>query len=477
MRYYFSQFKLILFLLCISTHIWAQPVEYDIELGKHYSQAVESQMGVYNDAKLTAFIASIGEKLVKELGDQPFEYSFKVADTDVTNAFALPGGFTYVTRGLLALVNNDSELAGVMAHEIIHVDKRHSVHQMHRSGILPGLLRLPGQIVGAFSPTIGSLLLAPVDITAAAFSANYSRSHEKEADKEGVVLAAKAGYDPNGLTTLLGNLAAEAELLTGEAEKAKLLDDHPVTDKRLKYLSKEIGKIEDVNVVVSTHSVLDLINGMTYGQNPEQGVIIDNKFMHADMDLFMQFPTDWQTANTPVFVGAVQEEGKAIVVLAVTDDVHSPKEYCDTLVSKIPAEYASMITENKAIELNGFSGHSIMLVDKSSTDAVYLHVVWLNVGANVFQLSVYGLDGHREALESSLNSFRRLSQDEKNGIQIQRIEIIEAQSGESLKEISKRTRNVLDIKTTAVINGVKEGSKFEKGQKVKVVKESPYVTN
>ncbi len=476
MKYYQRPFSAAI-ILVYSIGMMAQPVEYDKELGRQYSAAVESQMGVYHDADLTAFVVSVGEKLVNELGQQPFDYSFKVADTEVTNAFALPGGYTYVTRGLLALVNDESELAGVMAHEIIHVDKRHSVQQMNRSGFLPGLLRLPGQIVGAFSPALGSLLIAPVDITAAAFSANYSRSHEKEADKEGVVLAAKAGYDPNGLTALLERLSTEAELLTGESEKSKLLDDHPITDKRLKYLGKEISKIEDVNIDARSNSVLSLLDGLIYGQNPEQGVIVDNKFMHADMRLFMQYPADWETANTPVMVGGVQEEGEAIVALGVTNNAHSPKEYCDTIISKIPEEYASLITENKPVELNGFSGHSMILIDKSGAAPVYMHIIWLYVGGNVFQLSAYGLDAHQAALESSLTSFRHLTSDERAGIKIQRIKFTEARSGETLQEISDRTGNVLDIKMTAVMNGVDPGTKLKEGQKVKVVKESPYVTN
>ena len=98
MHHICRQFKTLIFLL-VSSSIWAQPIEYDKELGKQYSVAVESQMGVYENAILTGFVNSIGEKLVKELGKQPFDYSFKIADTEITNAFALPGGYTYVTRG------------------------------------------------------------------------------------------------------------------------------------------------------------------------------------------------------------------------------------------------------------------------------------------------------------------------------------------------------------------------------------------
>ncbi len=460
----------------MSAGVEAQPIEYDIELGKHYSAAVESQMGVYNDAGLTSLVSSIGNKLVQALGKQPFDYSFKVADTDITNAFALPGGFTYITRGLLALVNDESELAGVMAHEIIHVDRRHSIQQMHRGGFLPGLLRLPGQIVGAFSPAIGSILLAPVDSTAAACDANYSRSHEKEADKDGVVLAAKASYDPNGLTKLLENLAIEAELLSGEPEKAKLLDDHPITPKRLKYLNKKISKIDDVNTTVGNQSILDLLDGMTYGQNPAQGVIVNNKFMHPDMRLFMQFPADWQTANTPVMVGAIEADSEAMVTLVATDNAHTPQGYCDTIVSRIPEENTSMIKENKPIVLNGFSGHSLILIDDSGTNHAFMHVVWLYVGSNVFQLSAYGLDEHKETLESSLFSLRSLTEEERTSIQIRKIRITKARSGESLKELSERVGNVLDLKMTAVINATDLASKFKAGQKIKVVLQSAYVT-
>lgn len=462
-------------MLCTVT-IWAQPVEYDIELGEQYSSAVESQMGVYDNSRLTAFVTSVGERLVKELGEQPFDYSFKLADTEVTNAFALPGGFTYVTRGLLALVNDESELAGVMAHEIIHVDKRHSVRQMSKSGILPGLLRLPGQIVGAFSPAIGSLLLAPVDITAAAFKANYSRSHEKEADKEGVVLSADAGYDPNGLTRILENLALEVQIESGKEGKSNLLDDHPITPKRLKYLKKEISKLESTQNASGGQNVLELLDGMIYGQNPQQGVIVDNKFMHPDMQLFMQYPDKWETTNTPAMVGAVQLDGEAMIILAATDNTQTPKAYSDTIVSSIPPEYASLIKENKAIELNGFSGRSLLLEDKSSSTLVFMHIVWLSVGTNVFQLSALGIDKYRDALETSLNSFRPLSTDERSAVMVKQIRIVEAQPGESLKALSDRTQNVLQLDRLAVMNALGIESKLEEGTRVKIVRQQPYIT-
>jgi predicted Zn-dependent protease len=454
----------------------AQPVEYDKELGKEYSKAVEQQMGIYDNLDVTRFVAGIGEKLVNALGDQPFEYSFKLADTEVTNAFALPGGYTYVTRGLLALINDESELAGVMAHEIIHVDKRHSVQQMNRSGILPGLLRLPGQIVGAFSPAIGSLLLAPADITAAAFSANYSRSHEKESDKLGVVLAANAGYDPHGLTRILNNLSAEVQLQSGEEEKSKLLDDHPITPKRLKYLEKEISRIEgSVQSTSKTSHVLDVLEGMTYGQNPEQGVIIDNRFMHPDMQVFMEYPADWQTTNTPAMVGAVQADGQAMIVLAATDNTQTPKAFCDTIVEQLGTEYSSLIKENKSVEINGYSGQSLILVDNSGTTAVYMQIVWLKVGTDVFQFSALGVDKYREALEKSLFSFRPLTSEERSTIMIQQINIVTAQSGETLEDLATRTRNVLDIEKLSVMNALEANAKLKEGQRIKIVGEKPYI--
>jgi len=131
-------------------------------------------IGIYNDSALNAYVGSIGERLVDVLGDPPVDFQFKVVDMAEPNAFALPGGYIYISRGLLSLVNDEAELACVMGHEMIHVTKRHSVKQMNKS-ILPGILHIPGAVVGLFNQDLGRVINAPISFGSELFLSNYSR--------------------------------------------------------------------------------------------------------------------------------------------------------------------------------------------------------------------------------------------------------------------------------------------------------------
>jgi predicted Zn-dependent protease len=138
-----------------------QSVEADREMGREVAEMVKTEMGVVDDATTTAYLNKVGQRLVQVNPDQRFDYTFSIVDQYVPNAFALPGGYIYVTRGFLALTNNEDELAGVMGHEIIHVSHRHSARQMAKARG-PGLLSLPGRIVGGvISENLGNLINAP----------------------------------------------------------------------------------------------------------------------------------------------------------------------------------------------------------------------------------------------------------------------------------------------------------------------------
>ena len=186
-----------LFCLCLllsAPSIRAQDVSLDKKLGAENAARIEQEMGFYHHDSLTHLINFVGQKLVARLQTNPFEYRFFLVDSPEPNAFALPGGYVYVTRGILAILQTEDELAGVMAHEIIHVAQRHSVKQM-RKGILPKILTLPGNVINKVTGTgIGNVLNVPIGITAGAAIARYSRNHEAESDAFGIQLAASAGY-------------------------------------------------------------------------------------------------------------------------------------------------------------------------------------------------------------------------------------------------------------------------------------------
>jgi predicted Zn-dependent protease len=178
---------------------------WDRKVGQDEARDLEATDGLYDDARLTAFINDTGQRVSGQVGNRQYDFQFHIIDQPVANALSLPGGYVYVTRGLLALTNSPDELACVLAHETTHVIKRHAAQRMEAATV-PGILALPGAVVGTIVPVAGDVLAAPARGVGALFLAGYSRDQEREADRIGLELAARAGFDPHAMSAFLDRL-------------------------------------------------------------------------------------------------------------------------------------------------------------------------------------------------------------------------------------------------------------------------------
>jgi Zn-dependent protease with chaperone function len=199
----------------------------DEQTGAEVAKQVEEKIGIYRAPVTAEYVEAIGSRLVGNLEDNPYTFKFHIVDQFDPNAFALLGGWVYVSRGLLVLANTEDELAGVIGHEIIHITERHSANRQRR-GMFGGILKIPGAVVGAVvSEDLGNLLNAPINTVTQISLASYSRSQESESDRLGMRLAAESGYDPIALADILAHLQADVEMLTGERHKSSFFDSHP----------------------------------------------------------------------------------------------------------------------------------------------------------------------------------------------------------------------------------------------------------
>ena len=186
--------------------------EQEVEVGQEAAEMVASEMGLVQDAALTAYVAAIGERVAAYAPQRNLTYSFGIIDQDEPNAFALPGGYVYVSRGLLAIANSEDELANVIAHEVVHVAARHHAQRQARA-TGAGLLALPGLLAGALIPgPLGDLVTASVAVAGGGVLAGYSRSQELESDRVGQQMAAQAGYQPKALADFLATLERDSAL-------------------------------------------------------------------------------------------------------------------------------------------------------------------------------------------------------------------------------------------------------------------------
>jgi predicted Zn-dependent protease len=481
MQFVMIKYVKIITLMLILTIVnaQAQDFSYDSKMGAEAALQVEQMIGLYPDSALNDYVQQIGGRLVNALGPAPFEFRFHVVDMTEPNAFALPGGYIYVSRGLLSLVNDEAELAGVIGHEMIHVTKRHSVKQM-RKGILPGLLHIPGAIVGIFNSELGNIINAPVSLGTELFMSNYSRKQESESDKYGVKLASSAGYDPHKLAVMLENLSKDVENLTGEEEKRSYFSSHPFTPKRVENIEKEINQLDwtEAESIASDKPVLySKLDGMVYGQNPAQGIIEDNLFKHPDLDMAIQFPEKWNTMNVPVALAAIEPDGKAQLFITPDNSGAKPDSIGKAVADKLMKEYDLKPTRNGAININGFDAYELVVIDGSGKQPVEVQLYWVQMGD--YQLNMMGMCmlNYSDMVANAMKSLRPLTEEEKQNFTGIKLRVVAAEEGETLEALSKRTNNIWDLKTTILKNGLEENPTLEKGQVLKIAVEEPYFLN
>ena len=259
--------------ICLYQVGWAQDAaQEDREIGEKVAKQVEASIGIYDAPKTADYVSSVGSSLVENLDSEFSEFSFQIVDQFEPNAFAAPGGFIYISRGLLVLLDSEDELAGVLGHEISHVTQRHA-YQRNKKGVFSSIIKIPGNIVGSvLGEGLGNVLNAPWD----ALSANYSRKQESEADELGMNLAATTGYDPLELAAILARMQAEIEALTQEQMRFSFFDSHPSTPKRvqnIQKLSEELVIESSSPVATSRNKFLSNLDGIHFDVGAPAGFV------------------------------------------------------------------------------------------------------------------------------------------------------------------------------------------------------------
>jgi predicted Zn-dependent protease len=464
-----------LFLILISTSIsYAQSIELDKKLGAENAILVESQIGIYSNKKMTEYVSSIGNRLVAELEDNPFEFQFQIADDPIPNAFALPGGYVYVTRGILSLITNEDELACVMAHEIIHVTGRHSIKQM-RSSILPHMLELPGAIVGnVVNEDLGKLLNTPITTSNNLLLSSYSRKHETESDTKGIELASKAGYDPNAMASILDRLSLTVEVFTNEKEKKSYFDDHPYTPDRVKKITKTTSKLSWEEGAKISEDFPSPLNGMVFGLNPRKGLFKGQTFQHPDLNFTLTFPDEWETSNQPSTVLAIHEDRQAGIFVGLEDPSNSPEEYAKTFEKALEEKHGQKPSLSESRSINNHPGYLITMEDKSGDEVMYIHILWLKMENKLFKLIGIAPRSLEPDLQMTVRSLRSLTSAERKAIQMRTVRIVKAKKNETIGELCDRTNNMVTTTIASLINGVEEDEELDKNQLVKIVVPEKY---
>ncbi|MRR19119.1 peptidase M48 [bacterium] len=289
----------------------------EVALGVSYDPQVLATFGLYDDPELQAFVQARGTEMGKISHRPKLEYHVKVVDSPVVNAFAVPGGYIYLTRGILAQFNNEAELMGVIGHEMGHVTARHSVSQMTKQQI-GTLLLIGGMIASEEFANYAQYAMQGMEL----LFLSFSRENEREADDLGTEYSTKMAYDATKMADFF-QVLNKMNMANSHGGVPTFLSTHPDPGDRYNAVIKSTKEWQDKldlpSYKVNADSYLKLIDGIIYGDDPKQGYTDDNTFYHPELKFKFSYPVGWTLTNAPTQVAIQPSDGKALILLTLSN--------------------------------------------------------------------------------------------------------------------------------------------------------------
>jgi predicted Zn-dependent protease len=437
----------------------------EIKLGKQTDAQVRKQYGVYEDQKLNAYLNDMCQRLAKVSHRPNLPYKFETVDASAVNAFAVPGGYVYFTRGILANLNNEAELAGVMGHELGHITARHSAQQYSRAqlaqfGVLVGGLFLGDLVSGVAQLGVGMLFLS------------FSRDNERQADQLGVEYASKAGYDGKELAGFFETL----ERMNPGSDRSGLpgwFSTHPSPEDRVVAVRKEAGewqqKLGSRDLKVNREVYLRHIDGLLYGDDPRQGYVDEGMFYHPDMKFQFPVPANWKVNNTQSQVQMMSENKDGIISFSIAPAL-SPKE----AAVKFTQANRATVLDSDSVTVGGFPGQRLVCDVKGQSAAMRVVSYFIQKDKSIFYF--HGLsapsafDKHLNTFERTMQGFKELSDPKKINVKPDRIRLRTTKAAGTV-ESSLRSMGIPkdDLDDTALLNGMELKENLPANTLVKVI--------
>ena len=437
-------------------------------MGKQAAEQASQQLGLYKDPKLEAYITDLGNRLSQQTPRKNLPWQFHIVDDATVNAFALPGGPVFVTRGLLTHVGSEAELATVMGHECGHIAARHSANQISKQQVAQVGLGI-GSVL---SPTIGQL----GQVAGAGLQLlflKYSRDDERQADWLGFGYAANIGYDSTQMVNLMKMLAG----LTAESGGGKVpgyLQTHPDPAERLVNVQQRI-KESTTNFAaaqVNREPYLALINNMVFGDDPRQGFFRGATFLHPGLKFQITFPEGWQTQNQPQAVAAASPRQDAIIALQPAPGM-SPEQAAQQFFSQQGIQRG----ETKQGTANGQPSIVSAFAAKTQQGDIGGVVDFVAHGGQTYAILGYtaaqALAQEGPVFEKVMASFGPLTDQSALNVQPARLQMVKVEQDMSVEEFNRRHPSNAPLEKVALINGVEGGGTLKAGQTAKVVVGGP----
>lgn len=417
----------------------------EVALGYKENPTILKQYGKYSNEALQAYVNEVGQRLAHKSHRSELKYHFTVLDSTEVNAFALPGGYVYITRGLLAYLNSEAELAAVLGHEIGHVTARHSVRQLSAAKAKD----LGYTITSIFVPELQNEGVRQLfDVLGTALIRGYGREHELEADRLGAEYLARTGYDPQamiGVIRVLKNQELFERQLAKEQQREPrvyhgVFATHPDNDERLKQVVQAAGKLKDrpVSRHVSREAFLQRQRGLVYGPGASQGIVHGNRFYHRDLEIALSFPAGWDVNNQSDRLLGVAPKESAIVQMTM-EQAEKGQSAAEWLQQKVPGlNQAERISSQDVSGLTGKTSIRTAFGQRQARIAALDHAghryLFIGVTQEEGKLPAYD-----RVMMESIRSLHTLRASERILAEPQHIELHRLLQGETLESLARRS--------------------------------------
>lgn len=444
----------------------------EIEMGRQYDPQVISTFGQYQDDQLLQFIQEKGNEMGKLSHRPNLQYHFRILDTPVVNAFAVPGGYIYFTRGILAQFNNEAELMGVLGHEMGHITARHTVSNQSKQQ-LGQLLLIGGMIASeqfrefADYATQGMQLLF----------LKFSRDNEREADRLGVEYASKIRYDAQKMADFF-NVLNKMNMASSQGGIPTFLSTHPDPGDRYNVVTQQASEWKTnlgySDWKVNENSYLQMIDGMVYGEDPRQGYVDGNVFYHPDLKFRFPVPAGWKLENSPLQVQMAPEDGRAMMVFMLARQ-KTAAEAAQTVLQ----ELSLTVLETKRETVNGLPAVAAISQQVSQNQqtgqqqTIKVMSYFIEYGGQVYVFhgvsSDVDFNSFARLFESTMAGFNRLTDAARLNVRPTRIRVKKVQQNGTLAD-AFRSFGVpqSQMNELALLNNLELTDRVQSGKLIKI---------
>ena len=442
----------------------------EIGIGRDAHPQIEAEMGFYDDPALQAYVSGIGLEMARRSERPELPWTFTVVDETAINAFAVPGGFIYLTRGILAFLGDEAELAGVLGHEIGHITARHSAQQYTQQVL--GTVGLLGAAI--LAPQAAQPILQGGGAALQVLGLRYGRQDETEADELGARYTAASGWDPAGVQGMLSTLGRIDESRGETSNVPNWLSTHPDPLSRVAEVGPVVNSLraQGGTFVRDRDEYLSYIDGMVYGDNPDEGVIRGSRFLHKPLRFRLDFPGGWEIQNSPSQVVA-KAPGADIYMLLM--DSGAP--------SDIPLrEAATRSMTNGGFTLLRGTGETINGLDAfvgiyrgafEGLGEVLMRTAHIRHGDITYMVGGFASETQfnqvQNVVADSFRSFAPLTEAEAEAIQPNRVDMYVVRTGDTWTEIASRSGGLIEAPSLAIMNGSDPATPPLVGQRIRIV--------